>query len=98
MSKKQYKPDIEFKLFKRIKARIKNELPDFDRKVEHLIRCSLCCLLNKIKYNTLKHFVSQTKNLNYDWNQIYLHHVKSISPYKNNHYYAFYWTNLKAID
>ena len=29
---------------------------------------------------------------------IHLHHVIQISRYKNNHHYAFHWTNLLAID
>ena len=39
--KRRYKKDIEFKLLKRIQARIKNELPDYDGIVEQLLGCSL---------------------------------------------------------
>ena len=35
--KRRYKEDIEFKLLKRIQAKIKNELPDYDGTVEQLL-------------------------------------------------------------
>ena len=35
--KRRYKVDIEFKLLKRIQARIKNELPDYDGTVEQFL-------------------------------------------------------------
>ena len=79
----------EFKLLKRIQARIKNELPDYDGTVEQLLECLLLFLLKWIKFNTSKHP---------DWDSIHLHHVRTISTYKNNHHYAFHWTNLLAID
>ena len=41
----RYKEDIEFKLLKRIQARIKNELPDYDGIIEQLLGCSLSILL-----------------------------------------------------
>ena len=87
--KRRYKEDIEFKLLKRIQARIKNELPDYDGTVEQLLGCSLSFLLKLIKFNT-----SKTP----DWDNIHLHHVRPISTYKNNYHYAFHWTNLLAID
>ena len=46
-------------------------------------------LLKWIKFN-----ISNTP----DWDNIHLHHVRPISTYKNNHHYAFHWTNLLAID
>ena len=52
----------------------------------------------KSKFNTSKHFVSQTKGLQPDWDNIHLHHVRPISTYKNNYHYAFNWSNLLAID
>ena len=85
----RYKEDIEFKLLKRIQARIKNELPDYDGTVEQLLGCSLSFLLKWIKYNTSKQP---------DWDNIYLHHVRQINTFKNNYHYAFHWTNLFAID
>ena len=96
--KRRYKEDIEFKLLKRIQAMSKNELPDYDGTVEQLLGCSLSFLLKWIKFNTSKHFVNQTKGLQPDWDNIHLHHVRPISTYKNNHHYAFHWTNLLAID
>ena len=39
--KRRYKEDIEFQLLKRIQARIKNKLPDYDGTVEQLLKCSL---------------------------------------------------------
>ena len=95
--KRRYKEDIEFKLLKRIQARIKNELPDYNGTIEQLLGCSLSFLLKWIKFNTSKHP---------DWDNIHLHHVRPISTYKTNHhssdkiqaYYAFHWTNLLAID
>ena len=87
--KRRYKEDIEFKLLKRIQARIINELPDYDGTVEQLRGCSLFFLLKWIKFNT-----SKTP----DWDNIHLHHVSPISTYKNNHDYAFHWTNLLTID
>ena len=95
--KKRYKEDIEFNLLKRIQARIKNELPDYDKTIEQLLGCSLLFLLKWIKFNTSK---------NPYWDNIHLHHVRPISTYsnartkgsKNNHHYAFHWTNLLAID
>ena len=71
--KRRYQEDIEFKLLKRIQARIKNELPDYDGTVEQLLGCSLSFLLKWIKFNTSK---------NPDWNNIHLHHVRPISTYK----------------
>ena len=68
--KRRYKEDIEFKLLKRIQARIKNELPDYDGIVEQLLGCSLSFLLKWIKINT-----SKTP----DWDNIHLHHVRPIS-------------------
>ena len=53
--KRRYKEDIEFKLLKRIQARIKNELPDYGGTVEQLLGCSLSFLLKWIKFNTNKH-------------------------------------------
>ena len=47
--KRRYKEDIEFKLLKRIQARIKNELPNYDRTIEQLLGCSLSFLLKWIK-------------------------------------------------
>ena len=96
--KRRYKEDIEFKLLKRIQARIKNELPDYDGTIEQLLGCSLSFLLKWIKFNTSNHFVSQTKSLHQDWDNIHLHHVRPISTYKKNDHYAFHWTNLLAID
>ena len=87
--KRRYKEDIEFKLLKQIQARIKNELPDYDGTVEQLLGCSLFFLLKWIKFNTSKQP---------DWDNIYLHHVRPISIYKNHHHHAFHWTNLLAID
>ena len=95
--KRRYKEDIEFKLLKRIQARIKNKLPDYDGTVEQLLGCSLSFLLKWIKFNTSKHFVNQT-NGQPDWNNIHLHHVRPINTFKNNHHYAFHMTNLLAID
>ena len=74
----------ELKLLKGIQARIKNELPDHDKTIEQLLRCSLSLLLIWIKFNNSKQP---------DWDNIHLHHVRPISTYKNNHYYAFHWTN-----
>ena len=87
--KKWYKEDIEFKLLKRIQARNKNEFPDYDGTVEQLLGFSLFFLLKWIEFNTSKQP---------DWDNIHLHHVRSISTYKNNYHYAFNWTNLLAID
>ena len=87
--KRRYKEYIEFKLLKRIQARNKNELPDYDGTVEQLLGCSLFFLLKWIKFNT-----SKTP----DWDNIDLHHVRPISTYKNNYHFAFHWTNLLAID
>ena len=95
--KRRYKEDIEFKLLKRIQARIKNELPQYDGTIEQLLGCSLIFLLKWIKFNTSKHP---------DWDNIHLHHVRPISTYKKNYHlsdkikasYAFHWTNLLAID
>ena len=42
---RRYTEDIEYKLLKRIQARIKNELPEFDGTVELLLGCSLSFLL-----------------------------------------------------
>ena len=50
--KRRYKEDIEFKLLKRIQARIKNNLPDYDGTVEQLLGYSLSLLLKWIKFNT----------------------------------------------
>ena len=36
---RRYKEDIEFKLLKRIQARIKNELLDYDGTIEQLLGC-----------------------------------------------------------
>ena len=36
---RRYKEDIEFKLLKRIQARIKNELPDYNGTIEQLLGC-----------------------------------------------------------
>ena len=79
----------EFKLLKRIQARIKNKLPDYDGTIEQLLGCSLSFSLKWIKFNTSKQP---------DWDNIHLHHVRPISTYKNNYHYAFHWTNLLAID
>ena len=79
--KRRYKEDIEFKLLKRIQARIKNELPDYDGTVEQLLGCSLFFLLKWIKFNTSK---------NSDWDNIHLHHVRPIRTYKNNYHYTFH--------
>ena len=87
--KRRYKEDIEFKLLKRIQARIKNKLPDYDVTVEQLLGCSLSFLLKWIKFNNSKQP---------DWDNIHLHHVRPISAYKNNYHYIFHWTNLLAID
>ena len=87
--KRRHKEDIEFKLLKRIQARIKNGLPDYDGTIEQLLGWSLSFLLKWIKFNTNKHP---------DWNNIHLHHVRLISNYKNNHHYAFHWTNILGID
>ena len=87
--KRRYKEDIEFKLLRRIQARIKNELQHYDGTVEQLLGCSLLFLLTWIKFNTSKQP---------DWDNIHLHHVRPISTYKNNHHYAFHWTNLLVID
>ena len=87
--KRRYKEDIEFKLLKRIQARIKNELPDYDGTIEQLLGCSLSFLLKWIKFNSNKYS---------DWNNIHLHHIRPISTYKKNYHYAFHWTNLLAID
>ena len=89
--------ETEFKLLKRIQARIKNELPDYGGTVEQLLGCSLSFLLKWIKSNTNKYP---------DWDNIHLHHVRQISIYKKNYHssdkiqasYAFHWTNLLAID
>ena len=86
---RRYIVDIKFKLLKRIQARIKNELPDYDGKVEQLLGCSLSFLLKWIKFNT-----SKTP----DWDNIHLHLVRPISTYKNYYHYAFHWTNLLAIN
>ena len=43
--KKNYIKKTEFKLLKRIQARIKNELPDYDGAIEQLLGCSLSFLL-----------------------------------------------------
>ena len=43
--KRRYKDNIELKLLKRIQARIKNELPDYDGTVEQLHGCLLSFLL-----------------------------------------------------
>ena len=85
---RRYKEDIEIKLLKRIRARNKNELPDYDGTVEQLLGCSLSVLFKLIKFNTFNQP---------DWDNIHLHHVKQISTYKNNHHYAFHLTNLLAI-
>ena len=87
--KRRYKKDIVFKLLKRIQARIKNELPDYDGTVEQLLGCLLSFLLKWIKFNTSK--TPETDN-------IHLHHVRPINTFKNNYHYAFHWTNLLAID
>ena len=87
--KRRYKEDIEFKLLKRIQARIKIELLDYDETVRQLLGCSLPFLLKWIKFNTSK---------NRDWDDIHIHHVRPISTYKNNHHYAFHWNHLLAID
>ena len=95
--KRRYKEDIEFKLLKRIQARIKNDLPQYDGTIEQLLGCSLSFLLNWIKFITNNHP---------DWDNIHLHHVRPISTYKNIYHssdkiqasYAFHWTNLLAID
>ena len=87
--KRRSKEDIEFKLLKRIQARIKNKLPDYGGTVEQLLGCTLSFLLKWIKFNISKHP---------NWDNIHLHHVRPISTYKTNHHYAFHWTNLLAID
>ena len=45
----------EFKLLKRIQARIKNKLSHYDETIEQLLGCSLSFLLKWIKFNTSKH-------------------------------------------
>ena len=45
IKKQRYKEDIEFKLLKRIQARIKNELPNYDGTIEQLLGCSFSFLL-----------------------------------------------------
>ena len=41
IKKKRYKENIVFKLLKRIQAKIKNKLPEYDGIVEQLLGCSL---------------------------------------------------------
>ena len=77
------------KLLKRIQARIKNRLPDYNGTVEQLLMSSLLFLLKWIKFIT---------NKNSDWDNINLHHVRPISTYNNNYHYTFHLTNLLAID
>ena len=79
--KRRYKEYIEFKIPKQIQARIKNELPEYDGTIEQLLECSFSILLKWIKFNTSKHPECDNN---------YLHHVRPISTYKNNHYYAFH--------
>ena len=76
--KRRYKEDIEFKLLKRIQARIKNELPDYNGTVEQLLGCSLPFLLKWIKFSTNKHFVNQTNGLQPDWDNIHLTHFTGL--------------------
>ena len=87
--KRGYKEDLEFKLLKRIQAKIINELPDYDGTVENFVGCSLSFVLKWIKFNTFKFS---------DWEHIHLHHVRLISTYTNNHHHAFDWINLLPID
>ena len=94
--KQRYKEDIEFKLFKRVQARIKNELPEWtsgpglnDGTIEELLGCSLSFLLKWIKFNINKYP---------DWDNIHLHHVRPISTFSKHKHNAFHWTNTLPID
>jgi hypothetical protein len=87
--KNRYKNDIEFKLRKRIEARIKQELPEYDGTIEELLGCNISFLRKWLK------FCGGTK---IDWDNIHLHHVRPINTYsKNIKHYSYHWSNINLL-
>ena len=87
--KNRYKNDIEFKLRKRIEARIKQELPNYDGTIEELLGCNIPFLRKWLRF-------LGGKKIN--WDNIHLHHVRAINTFSENKKEdAYHWTNITLL-
>ena len=90
--KRRYKEDLQFKLLKRLQARINKELPEYNETIEELLGCSLSFFMKWLKFNN--------HSIGPNIDHIHLHHVRPIGTWMTNprSHLAFHWTNIYPID
>ena len=92
--KRRYKEDLQFKLLKRLQARINKELPEYNATIEELLRCSLSFFVKWIKFNIPNNNITRS-----NMDNIHLHHVRPIGTFaQSSKTQALHWTNIYPID